>query len=148
MPSVWSEITPTLLGGCAIERTPRYSILIGSVHSDSWPARSDASGDLITVMAEKMSELKAPSGVDAVLVALDRIGSANPTPFKVVRAKVPGRPRRLIVALRESASRLICTPGRRWIASPTFRSGNRPRPSEEIESVIWAESRLVLSASA
>lgn len=103
----------------------------------------DASGDLMIVIDVKMSELKAPKGVEPF-----RIGSANPTPFSVVRANVPGRPRSEMVALRESASRLICTPGRRWIASPTLRSGNRPSPSEEIESVICAEFRLVARASA
>ena len=103
---------------------------------------------MITVIDEKMSELNAPSGVDDVLVALPRIGSAKPPPFSVVRANEPGRPRSEIVALRESASRLICTPGMRWIASPTFRSGKRPSPSDEIESVIWSDSRLMLSASA
>ena len=121
----------------------RAGLMRRSTLPDRPPARLDADGDLMTLMAVKMSELKAPSGVEPF-----RIGSANAPPFRVVRAKVPGRPRRLMVALRLSASRLIWTPGMRWMASPTFRSGKRPRPSDEMPSEISRVSRLVEMALA
>ena len=114
-----------------------------SILPDRPPARSVAIGDLMTLIELKISELKAPSGVEPF-----RIGSANEPPFSVVRANAPGRPRRLIVALRLSASRLIWMPGMRWMASPTFRSGKRPKPSDEMPSEICRVSRLVAMALA